>query len=672
MQNVPPSADADVALSDGRTLHLRALPLGQMDGTILDGVRFDASGTRAAFLARFDGGSINGDWRRSEPVQAYVADATRHTLVALSDDGTARSIAWHDATHVSIEDGGASRVVFVGSASTRGLGRRFALSPIAPEPAGSLVSPSSVFRLEVYKEDDGSYAIGQVGAVRLRTVGLSQRGRLAVVGSFIAWVDGSRSGGPAFARSGPDDVVPPEFPDSLYGQMLVPLDPLGRAVYQSAYRNGVAYFSFTLGINRIVAATTDFVNYTYPQLPSDPAFTVGDGFGAGADGILYFARPEDGTLQLWKNGRYVSEAMRFPDDASDPARLFDAMYGLGVPRSIAPPVWPESDAFDAAMLEWRVYPLGDVTGRGWIASDLGRLFVAGSDAAFREVNGPAFPFAVLGRTDDGRVWAAAPESRTIHGIAVAHATSDVWSTRDGAHWRFEATVPGDAGAVGLVDGIPWIAFSAAEPDAPGVEVVRLDGSSQPVVGSTGAIYAGEDLQFAELPGGFFLICGAAPGTRSLDDGGPLVALRLDDSTIFAQTPDGVPRLLAERLHPSGSFSPQRSPAPGSMDWMMLDPSLTALRVPGGIYEPTIATSLEIASVPGARVVDLTGEARWESEYAWHPYPFSRVTIDASDTAATVTRTLATGPLAARGQVERWARDRSGDWSLSSVVSRWHD
>jgi len=37
ISNSPPTADADVPLSDGRTLHVLDLPLGQLDGFVLDG-----------------------------------------------------------------------------------------------------------------------------------------------------------------------------------------------------------------------------------------------------------------------------------------------------------------------------------------------------------------------------------------------------------------------------------------------------------------------------------------------------------------------------------------------------------------------------------------------------------------------------------------------------------
>src|SRR5215472_4687347 len=111
--SVPPTGDTDVALSDGRTLHVRELPLGRMDGTLLDGAQFDAAGSRVAFLARFPNGAVDGDWRHASPTQAYVADLRDRTLIALTDDGLATAIRWVGRTHVVVTDAGVVRDVAV-------------------------------------------------------------------------------------------------------------------------------------------------------------------------------------------------------------------------------------------------------------------------------------------------------------------------------------------------------------------------------------------------------------------------------------------------------------------------------------------------------------------------------------------------------------------------------
>ena len=646
--SAPPPIDADLRLSDGRTLHLRALPLGQLDGTIRDGVHFDASGTRAALLATFPEGAVDGDWRRSNPTQAYVADIVRRTLVALTDDGEARSIRWIDGEHVAVDDGGVVRTILVGAAG-RDPRRQYQLVAMPPQPSNEPVSSGDVFRLQVFPAGNGSYAIGQVGAVRLRTAAIAGSGQAAIVGPYFAWIDDSHGGGPSFSRAGPDDVLPPAFVGTPYGASLTPIVPLGHEVYQAAYRNGVAYFAFSFGLSRIVAATSNFISYTFAQLPAQPAFTVGDGLGAGADGILYFARPEDGTLQLWRRDRYVDYTMQFPDDVSDVARLDAAMTRIVGPTETQPPLWADSDALDAEAMEWRIYPIGDVTGQGWIASYLGRAYVAGSNRKFSEIAVPGSPFVALGRTDDGRLWGAAPMARTIqHGI-IESAWSRVWSSRDGVHWNLEATVHGDAGAVGMRDGTAWIAATAFEANGPGVEVARLGGDAQPALAVTGARYAGEDLSLASLAGSLYLICGGAPGSRAMDQSGPLVALRLDTN-----------------LSPSSG-----SAAPVSNISAFLAASIDEIKGASPVYEPTIVTNIRpLPSSPGVRIVSFDDERRYEFEYAWHPYPLAAVSVSSSGDVAVVTRSLATGPLAASGRVERWKRAADGTWRLVRVLSHW--
>ena len=667
---VPPSADADVGLADGRTLHLRALPLGQMDGVVRDGVRFDAGGSRVALLATFPGGSIDGDWRTANPVQAYVADASRHTLIALTGDGQARGIRWLDATHVIVTDGGARRIVFISPPAANAT-RRAHLSEFNAQTGGRLVSPPEMFRLEVYKNADGSYQIGQVGAVRLRTVGIAPGGSFAVIGSFLAWIDGARTGGPPISRSGLDEISPPAFAGSAYGSTMTTVMPLGHFVYQGAYRNGVAHFAFSFGLSRVVASTRDFANWEFPSLPKRPAFTAGDGLGGGGDGILYFARPEDGLLQIWKRDHYIDRTMQFPDDARDTRRLFDAMAQLAGGESAAPPMHPDADALDSALLEWRIYPVGDVTGDAWIASFLGRTFAAGNDLRFKEIAAPAFPFAVLGRTDDGRIWAAAPLSRTVRAGSIVSAAAQLFSTRDGKRWTPVATLNRDPGAVGLHEGVPWVAMSANEQDAPGVEVVRLDRGSMAAGGTPiGAIYAGEDMFLADLESGFYLVCGGAPGTRADDESGPYIALKLDPAQLSASPENGINSLLTERIDPSGAQHRATSDLGEATARAFLDPSVAKLRALDSPGLPTIASNTYVASLGHIRSLTLDDEREFEVEYAWRPFPISNVTVHVSADSALVDRTIARGPLAVEGWSERWKRDETGAWTLAGITSHW--
>src|SRR5690242_2850110 len=261
VSNVPPSADGDVKLADGRVLHVLELPLGRLDGIVLDGATFDASGSRLVLLARFPNGAVDGDWRRASPTQAYVADVGRRTLTALTTDGHATAVRWSGPSRVVVIDGDRSSAFDVGAALSGSTRNALHIDRVTASTTGTLVSPASEFRLQALKEDANSYAVGQVGAVRLRTIATSRDHRLALVGSFVAWIDSSKSHGAPFARIGPDDVLPPAFIDA-YGRTLTPLLPLGHLTYQGAYRNGVAYFAFAYGLQRIVAESRDLVNYS--------------------------------------------------------------------------------------------------------------------------------------------------------------------------------------------------------------------------------------------------------------------------------------------------------------------------------------------------------------------------------------------------------------------------
>lgn len=665
ISNVPPSAGADVPLSDGRTLHARELPLARLDGVIRDGAQFDRSGTRVAFLASFPAGAVGADYRRADPTQAYVADIARRTLLEVSADGRATAIAWHDENHVEVSDGGVRSVIAIAGALPGPRGREY-LDAISPSTSGTLVSPPNEFRLQVVKTSDNGYAIGQVGAVRLRSIAVAADHRCVLAGSLLVWIDAGMNGGSGFSRSGPDTVLPPTFPGTAYGDSLTPILPLGHVVYQAAYRNGVAYFAFSYGLARIVAATSDFVNYAFPSLPTQPDFTVGDGLGAGADGVLYFADPENGVVQFWRDGRYVERSMQFPNGVSDTHRLDGAMRRLSPTDAMEPPMRPDADALDAAMLEWRIYPIGDTSGPRWIASYLGRAFIAGANLRFAEIAEPAFPFAVLGRTDDGRVWGAMPQSRTTRGAAVVSASSMLMFSRDGQRWTAAATLDGDPGAVGLHDGVVWAAMSKYEGDAAGVEVARvLD--AHPKGAPIGAIFAGEDMFFADVGGnGWYLICGGAPGTRADDGSGPLVALRLDSARLFSFDDHGQNVYLSDRLDPlhlyntSGTAPADAFISPSAME-------LVGLQSP---YSPTMVDDAPTYLPYCCRSVSFDAERQFEVEYAWRPYPIATVHVIASGDTATVRRTIARGPLAGSGQTERWTRDRSGPWILTTVVSRW--
>ena len=675
ISSVPPSADSDVKLSDGRVLHVLELPLARLDGVVLDGATFDTSGARVVLLARFPTGAINGDYRRASPTQAYIVDVSRRTLTQLTTDGLATAVRWSGPSRVTVTDDGKSSPFDVGNAQAGSVRGGIRIDRVTASTNGTLVSPASEFRLQVLKEDEGSYAVGQVGAVRLRTIAESGDHRLALVGSFIAWIDASKSHGASFSRIGPDDVLPPSFDDE-YGKTLNPILPLGHPTYQGAYRDGVAYFAFAYGLQRIVAATTDFVTYSFPSLPAQPDYTVGDGLGAGADGVLYFADPENRVVQIWRNGRYVEFPLTFPDNVSDTSRLFRAIPPLTSGDRPFPPVDPDQDALEAAIMEWRIYPLGDVTGQGWVASYLGRAYVSGADRRFHEISEPAFPFAVLSRTDDGRIWGASIQMRYVRDGSVVRTESRIWSSRDGVNWSDWGDIGGSPGAVSLHGGRIWIALSGFEDDAPGVEIWAQDSThilGQPI----GAVYAGEDLFFADVASGFYVICGGEPGTRPDNTSGPLAAFRLDTTSIAAS--EFLRTLWGGRIQPipasQGSVTSRA----------FAQPSLAAL---ADRNDATISTVVD-ADSPGytnccllSEPVGIIGSmrcCRWmtpdflrrfELEYAWTPYPLARVSADERGDSATVTRTLELGPLSISGRRESWHRDAPGGWSLSAILERW--
>ena len=663
VSNIPPFPGTDVPLSDGKFMHVRELPLARMDGVVRDGARFDRSGTRIALLATFPLGAVDTDWRRMGPTQAYVADLARRSLVAITADGQATSIIWRDANHVAVSDAGTTRTFEVLPAaklpSTAGV-----LQKVTPSTSGTLVSPPEEFRLQAYKTSAGSYAIGQVGAVRLRTIAVAPDGRRALVGGSVVWIDNTKNGGPPIARDGPDTVAPPSFPRTPYGDALTPVYPLGHAVFQGAYRNGTAYFAFSYGLARIVAATSDFATYAYPALPKQPDFSVGDAFGAGGDSTLYFADPENGVVQFWQNDRYVEKPMQFPAGNGGMQQLLEAMLQLGPGDRFVPPLRPDADALDNALLEWRIYPVGDVTGPRWIASFLGRAYIAGAGKGldFTEIHEPGFPFAVLGRTDDGRLWGAMPAGRTVRGSAVVSTVSQLMYSRDGTHWMLAASLNGDPGAVGMHGGVPWVAMTAFEGDASGVEVVRIEGRFI-TPASTGAIYGGEDMFFADTASGFYLVCGGAPGSRKDDGSGPLVALRLDTDRLFALDGDGRNEYLRDRLNPlSAGAAEATTPFTAA--------STSALEALAAPYVGTLVS--DALEAPGARIRPMTfdAERQFEIEYAWKPFPLATVNVAAEENGATVRRTLQRGVLAADGQTERWSRDADGRWRLVRVESRW--
>lgn len=674
-----------IKLTDGAIFHMTPLPLSGAHGAIVGPARFDASATRAVFLATFPGSAIGGDWRKINPTQAFLLDVSRRSLRQLTHDGLASSVRWISDGRVAIADGATQVTVSVGSASAAATtpAARVDAYSAASDGGDTDVTPQEIFRIAIFRRAENSYAVTQVGAQVLHIAGVSPDRAYLVIGTYLAWVDRDSRTAFLLSRSGPDPNEPPSFSGSAYGDALTAIAPLGHAVYQGAYRNGMAYFAFRFGVDRIVAATADLVNFSFPALPKDPAYTLGDGMGAGPDGALYFAGPENATLQVWRAGKYVTRLMQFPSGVSNLRDLTLAMERLD---TLEPPMRPDQDALDAAMLQWRVYPIGDELGDIWVASYLGRVMVAtaGSGAGlahagpttkpigFRYVSTP-FPFAVLGRTDDGRLWGASPLARTVDGPLIATSASQLWSSRDGVHWRAEAQLDGDAGAVGTAHRVVWIALTREWLGRPMVAVARLD-SARPQSAITGGSYAGEQLLFASLANGFFLIWGATPGLRGAAQEGALSAFRIDSARLFAFDGDGHSAYMRDRLNPAGDPSLPTAGEPIAGTGAILQPTLDEFARMPRAEHLTIASpfSIDARAVDPLRVTLMPAatERAYEAKYAERPYPLATVDGTPNSNVLVATRTTALGPLHAHGTRERWIKDASGAWRLRSTLSSW--
>jgi hypothetical protein len=662
-----PKPDVALALRDGRFLHLVPLPLGELAGVVVGDAHFDASGTRALVIATFPGAGVHGDWRSANPTQAFLVDAQRRSITQLTVDGRAASVAWVGSAQVSVRESGSGATSIIVPDAQHGAlppGRWIAGDEI---PSGSsFVSGKSTDRMAVYKTHDGRYVVVQIGARRFRVAGTAHNGAYAIVGSYLAWIDGQRHIAQQLARFGPDNAEPLRFEGSAYGDALAPIVPLGSPVYQAAYRNGVAYFAFAHGVERIVASTSDLVNYRYPQLPHEPVFTVGDGLGASPDGALYFFRPEEDVMLFTLAGRYVRAPMTGLDAARDPAPLLAAMHGLGVGSTA---ISPASDALDAALLQWRFYPVGDASGERWIASHLGRLLAGDRNGHFSPVRQPAFPFAVLGRTDDGRLWGASPSARSPSNLAEA---SVLWSSRDGVTWRFAAGFAGGPGAVGTHGGDAWVALTQRRFGLPAIFLARLDPGTAPTLLPTAGTYAGEQLAFADLPGGFYLLWGSTPGRRLAGDGGPLCAFRIDASLLANDGDPGGNLFMTQRLQPDSDPS---LPGPGGRTVdapALLEPTLALARSLPADGRLTVRTNIALATAQPQSVtlMGLDQERAFELKYAGRPYPLATVIAQVQGDTASVSRSVEYGPLHATGTGERWLKDADGTWRLRATLSRY--
>ncbi len=660
---VPPSASYSTQLPDGAHIHMLALPLGRLDGAIVGAATFDGSGERVAFLATFPGATLSGDWRGLDPVQAFVLDASRRTLTQLTIDGQARTIQWGSDETLWVQDGSRRNQFAVPQPAPVSL-PELRMGDASAAATATVIVEGGDGRFFVAKTDTGHYLLEQIGAKTLRLEGTAANGAYALVGNFLVWADKSKGIGSEITRQGAQDAVPPSFAGSAYGDVLSPIAPLGHAVYQGAYRNGAVYFGFTYGVRRIVAQTTDLVSYSFPPVPNDLSYTVGDGFGAGAGDQLYFARPESNEITFWRSGKYVQESLELPSQQGSENALEYTMQHLAPGDPLWPPLRPDEDALDAAIMQWRAYPVGDSVGDEWIASYLGRLLLGDAKGKFRFVGTPQYPFAVLGRTDDGRLWGASPQIRLFAGSNFVDAISTLWWSRDGVAWLEAATVPGDAGAVGLDHRRVWIAYTHPWLGRAEIWLMRLGDESGAVTGGT---YGGEQLFFASLPSGFFLVWGATPGRRLNSDEGPLSAYRVDQEALFVLG-EGTYNVFQQQILdpssdpslPAASFNVHDAAA-------LAQPTLDTLASLPSETHVTLATNIDGLQVDTTRitVMSLQQERAFEIKYAGRPYPLAMISASLAGDTAVVKRSLARGPLMQTGSTERWSR-LDGRWRRLSI------
>lgn len=663
---VPPNPNVVMALPDKTYLHMLLLPLGRMEGMIRGRATFDDSGTRAVFLAIFPGATA-GDWRSINPVQAFVLDANRRALTQLTIDGLASAVSWDGQQTVTVQDGDRKNRYAVQAPLPQPLPAHRMADALSAE-GGTFVAQGGDGRFIVVKTDAGRYGVEQVGARALRIKGTARNGAFTIVGNFLVWDDASAGHSTAIMRQGPVALAPPSFDGSAYGDVITPILPLGQSIYQGAYRNGKAYFAFTYGVRRIVAQTNDLLTYSYPAVPADLSYTVGDGFGADSNGGLYFGRPESDEVTFWSNGRYVHEQLTLPSQASSENELELAMARIAPGDPLWPPMRPDEDALDTALLQWRLYPVGDVVGERWIASYLGRVLLGDAHGNFKFAGAPQFPFAVLGRTDDGRIWGASPQSRYFSQSVFTDNTSTLWWTRDGVAWLEAAAIQGDAGAVGLDHRVVWIALTHPWLGRASVSLLRLGESNAAITGGT---YAGEQLFFASLPSGFYLVWGATPGRRLNADQGTLCAYRIDQSALFGNAGLGL-NAFAQQI-----FSPQTDPSLPVASFSVRDalaivqPTLDSLAALPPAAHATLATNVDGVQVDPARVtlMSFDEERAAEIKYAGRSYPLASVRVVEGGDVAMVTRTFMRGPLSLVGSSERWTKVE-GRWQRATI-SPWY-
>lgn len=665
-----PPRGADIPLRDGRFVHAVPLPFGDFEGSIVGDARFDASGTRALFVAVFAGIAPDGQPPPVAARQAFLFDSAMLRLMQLTSDGRATDVRWTGDT-ADILDNGSWSSTHLDHLGARPAGLIHGARILAPRSplvgSGYQVSTERFGRFRVERVGS-AYTIEQYGARRFRVAGVAPAGAFAFVGPFVVYVDGERRATVRFSRVGPAVGRPWSFAGSRYGDALVPIRPLGQVAVQGAYHRGTAYFPIRSGVDRGIAQTTDFVHYALPQVP-DFRYSSGDGLGAGDDGAPYFARPESDDLAYFAGSSYTRVRLRVPDGARDLRRLTTAMRAIDPGNSLYPPLRAEDDALDTALSQWRFYPATPHTGERWIASHLGTLWSVNAAGAFSAVSAPSTAFTLLGRTDDGRLWGAALLLRRSVGPTLVDSATTLWSSNDGRRWQRVAALDSDAGAVGL-DGLsllvastkPWLG-------RPMIWVTKIDPSGKVTASApTGAAFGGEQLFFSTFATGTYLVAGIAPGFRLGGEQGALCAYRIDESALFGDA--GESNAFAhQRLAPDDDPSLSTTEEIYGDMVALARPSIDAIYALPNAPHVQFVTNVALSGIDPKRVTLVTParETAFEVKYAEVPLPVAQAVVDGvSGDAAHVHRSMRTGLTAGVVSDETWRRDAAGVWRLVSA------
>jgi hypothetical protein len=179
---------------------------------------------------------------------------------------------------------------------------------------------------------------------------------------------------------------------------------------------------------------------------------------------------------------------------------------------------------------------------------------------------------------------------------------------------------------------------------------------------TGGSYDGEQLFFASLHAGFYLIWGATPGRRQNGDEGTLSAYRVDEPSLYADAGTGL-NAFAQAIYAPASDPTLGSPAYDVRDGLaFVQPSLDTIAALPPAAHATLVTNVDAVAVDPSRITTLSvaQEHAFEIKYAMRPFPIAAVRVIENGDTALVVREFAMGPLAVRVARERW-QQVSGRW-----------